>query len=364
MEDQLQTIQKEYKCVSCAAILSYVPGTTKQVCQYCQAENEFAVSDAAVEEMDFRTFLETADLSKDQVSISTVKCDSCGSETAFQQGVISDNCSFCGSQITIKESAHLIIMPNALLPFKIDKSNSLQLSDKWMKSKWYTPNDLKKMSSTHKLTGVYIPYWTFDAHVVTDYTGQRGEDYTDHETYTTMENGRSVTKTRTVTRTRWWSASGRVSDQFDDMLVLASNSLPPKNTAALEPWDMDQLVPYDEKFLSGFKAEAYQIDLKAGFEIATQQMKDTIEDTIRMDIGGDRQRIDEMESQYFDVTFKHVLLPVWISSFNYKGKIYRLMVNARTGEVQGELPYSFWKIFFVVLACLVVIAGVVLLFAH
>jgi hypothetical protein len=81
----------------------------------------------------------------------------------------------------------------------------------------------------------------------------------------------------------------------------------------------------------------------------------TIHQTICSDIGGDHQRVHSQDTDYFNVTFKHALLPVWISAYRYAGKTYRFLVNARTGEVQGERPYSWIKITLSILAVIMVI---------
>ena len=78
-------------------------------------------------------------------------------------------------------------------------------------------------------------------------------------------------------------------------------------------------------------------------------MTTTIHQLIRADIGGDQQRINETDTQYSDITFKHILLPFWIAGFRFHNKIYQFIVNGRTGEVQGDRPYSWIKIAFAVL---------------
>ena len=83
-------------------------------------------------------------------------------------------------------------------------------------------------------------------------------------------------------------------------------------------------------------------------------MISTIDRAIRSDIGGDEQRIRSQRSSYFDITFKHILLPIWISAYRFGDKPYRFVVNARTGEVQGERPWSVVKIVVAVLAMIVV----------
>ena len=75
------------------------------------------------------------------------------------------------------------------------------------------------------------------------------------------------------------------------------------------------------------------------------------------DIGGDEQRIDRVDTDHSAETFKHILLPVWMAAYNYNGRSYRFVVNGQTGRVQGERPWSAWKIAFAVIAAAIVAGG-------
>ena len=152
-----------------------------------------------------------------------------------------------------------------------------------------------------------------------------------------------------------------VTKFFDDVMVLASKSLPKKYTDALEPWDLQNLTPFSEKYLSGFKTESYQVDVKTGYEEAKTIMDKTIKQLVTKDIGGDEQKIYSTNTSYSNITFKHILLPIWISAYTFKNKVYRFLVNARTAEVQGERPWSWIKITLFVLMILAIIAGIILL---
>jgi len=167
-------------------------------------------------------------------------------------------------------------------------------------------------------------------------------------------------KTRTVRerRVRWSPARGRVARAFDDVLVLASKSLPKKFTDALAPWTLGDLKPYAPEFLSGFRAEAYTVELDDGFIEARQIMDRIIAQDIRRDIGGDEQRIHNVDTRVWDETFKHILLPVWVAAYKFRGKTYRFVVNGQTGAVQGERPYSPWKIALAVLGAAVVAGAI------
>ena len=190
------------------------------------------------------------------------------------------------------------------------------------------------------MQGIYVPYWTFDAQTDSRYTGQRGTVY--YVTQTVMRDGKR--EQVQVQKVRWSPASGRVARFFDDVLVLASRALPKPMTDALEPWDLSQMVPYTPEVLAGFQAEAYTITLPDALPEARAYMDRVIQRDVKFDIGGDRQQIATLDTKVSRVTFKHVLLPVWLAAYKYNGKTYRFVVNGQTGHVQGERPYSAIKI--------------------
>jgi hypothetical protein len=207
------------------------------------------------------------------------------------------------------------------------------------------------------LKGIYTPYWTYDADSDTTYQGQRGVDYTVTESY--VQDGE--TKTRQVTKTDWYSASGEVQVSFDDVLVIASKTLPKQYADNLAPWNLNKLQGYRDDYVSGFTVEAYQVALEPGFVDARTIMEEAIRSAICRDIGGDHQRITAMQPRYSNISFKHILLPIWLSSYKYGEKTYRFLVNGQTGEVQGERPYSYWKIAGAVLLAFVAVMVVIAL---
>jgi hypothetical protein len=224
----------------------------------------------------------------------------------------------------------------------------------WLGRLWFAPNGLQAYARKgRRLSGVYVPWWTFDARTATAYSGQRGTVYTEMRTVVRDGKRQSVP----VTQVRWRPVRGRVARAFDDVLVLASRSLPKKHTDALLPWDMSRLVPYTPAYLAGFRAEAYQVELPESWGEARQFMDRMIERDVRFDIGGDRQQITRLDTQVSDVTFKHILLPVWVAAYKFRGQSYRFVVNGQTGRVQGERPWSAWKIAFAVILGLLAAAA-------
>jgi len=336
---------KQFPCGQCGAKLSFAPGTESLKCPYCGAENAIPKSEKVVEELDYLTYLQKVAGDKETQQAQRIQCKQCAAETTMPPNATAGLCPFCGANMVFSARSTNLIKPEGLLPFKVKQSDALEDFRQWIRSLWFAPGDLKQYAqSDGKLVGVYIPSWTYDSDTVTSYTGERGVYYYTTESYTTTENGRTVTRTREVRHTRWSPASGVVSNSFDDILVVASRSLPKEYAERLEPWDVKNVVPYADEYLSGFRAESYQVTLEQGFEEAKQVMAAEILNAVRQDIGGNEQRVHSIDTHYPKITFRHLLLPVWLSAYRFHGKIFRILINARTGEVQGERPYSALKI--------------------
>jgi LSD1 subclass zinc finger protein len=346
---------KDFPCRACGAKLEFAPGQSALKCAYCGTENAIPeapaeLANAAVEELDYTAYLAKAAGNEVQIERQTITCAGCGAASQLPDNVTADRCPFCAMPLIAADAyAHRTIRPHAVAPFVIKDSDGKARFKKWIHGLWFAPNALKEAyRQAGGLKGMYLPYWTYDAETDTAYVGQRGDHYYVTENYT--ENGH--TRSRQVQRTRWSSAAGAVQVSFDDILVPATSSLPQDYLDKLEPWQLENLQPYREDYLAGFTVEAYQLGLEPGFKVACQRMEGPIRSAIAQDIGGDEQRIDNLSARYYDITFKHLLLPVWLSSYQYSGKTWRFLVNGQTGEVQGERPWSAWKIAFAVVSAL------------
>jgi LSD1 subclass zinc finger protein len=365
--DETKAINLELACTSCGALLKFKPGTRHLACEYCGSENEIAQPQNAndkIEETSLDNFLVKNFENEEKVEVTTVKCDGCHAVSTFDPRTSSDKCPFCASPLVLKNGAtSRLHKPQYVLPFGIDEKRSRENFSKWINSLWFAPSELKHYADrSGKINGMYLPFWTFDCTTRTSYSGQRGTHYYVTESYNAVENGKSVNRTRQVQKTRWTSASGNVSNVFDDLLIEASTSLHKEKLRALEPWDLKNLVAYNDKYLSGFRTETYQVDVKSGYHQAKERMDPIIESAIRSDIGGDTQRIHFYNSTYDNPSFKHVLLPVWLSAYRYNNKVYQILINARTGEVQGERPYSATKIALTVISGLIILMMLFFLF--
>lgn len=350
-----------YPCPQCGAPTAFKPGTHDLWCDHCDTRVAIERSTAAIVTYDLfgKTAIAAVGAAEITAGGREAVCKNCGARSMMTKQA--QRCVFCDSPMVAEvEDGARTIPPGGVLPFVLERGVAGDKFATWLKSRWFAPGDLVARARRDGLDGVYLPYWAYDAQTHTTYNGERGEHYYETETYT--ENGE--TKTRDVQKTRWWPASGAVDVSFDDLLVCGSPSLPEPMVRKLEPWDVAQLQPFDGRYLAGFVAERYRIDQSEAFKTAVERMNPVIRRAINDDIGGDEQRISSMNVDYESVGFRHVMMPLWLTAFHYRDRVFHVMVNARTGEVQGERPWSVMKIALFVLMIAAVIIAIVVLATH
>ncbi len=355
-----------YPCPACGADLLYEPRDGSLSCPHCGHKEAIQTSAEQVQERSFERYLQIRPEQLEQLAANAleVQCQSCSAMVTFIPPEVAGRCDFCGVQIVAQpKSADPILAPEGVLPFSITQPQASAGLREWLQSRWFAPNALKHFAQPDAIQGVYLPFWTYDTDTTTDYTGARGVHYYTTETYYEKDaQGNQQARTKQVRHTAWSPASGTVTRSFDDVLVPATISLAQNRLEALEPWDLAELVPYDPAFLSGFKAQRYQVDLAQGFQRVMQVIVPVIQSDVRQDIGGNEQMIHNISTHYSDISFKHLLLPVYAGAYRFNHKIYQIVVNGRTGEIQGDRPYSFWKIALFVAALLFMLLVIALVF--
>ena len=353
-----QPQEHRFPCDQCGADYRFDPTNGTLICDHCGHSEPISTGPwkgSSLKELDFNAAaaknLPEAEIEETRV----LSCPNCAAQVEFDPNTHAAECPFCATPVVTGTGINRHIKPRGVLPFALDERSAHKAMTDWLGRLWFAPNGLQAYARKgRKMQGIYVPYWTFDADTRSDYRGERGTVY--YQTRTITRDGKKVQEK--VAKVRWRSAAGKVARFFDDVLVLASHSLPKNYTDALEPWDLPALEPYQPQYLAGFRAEAYTVELQDGYTEARQHMARVIERDVRFDIGGDRQRIHDIDTTVSDVTFKHILLPVWLAVYKYRGETYRFVVNGRTGRVQGERPWSVLKISIAVVLGLLVAAGV------
>jgi hypothetical protein len=338
----------EFRCPACGGRMEFDAARGQLSCESCGATRALGQEDAeeTVVEYDLEHGLAAAAQRGFGTTLRRVGCEQCGAVVSYAENEPARRCDFCGSpQVVSREQSQLPIRPESVLPFRIDREAAAARFSSWLGALWLRPSNLKKLAAVSEMTGMYVPYWVFDASVRSDWTALAGYYYYVEETYqATDDRGRSVQRRRRVQKVRWQPARGGRDDSYDELLVCGSRGLPPELTQKLEPFDTRALRRYDPSFLAGWRAEEYSVDLNAAWKLGVERITQSQRARCSGDVPGDTQRALNVVNRFSDEKFKHVLLPIWISVYRYQGKPFRFLVNGQTGEVTGHAPWSVLKI--------------------
>lgn len=351
----------KFACPSCGAEAVWNPAKKALVCNYCgtTAPAEIQSSpagDTVIREHDLVAALRSIPDSKRgwRTEKTQVRCQNCNAISVFDPDKIGKRCDFCGASALVPyEEVKEAFQPESVLPKQLSETQVRDLMRQWYTSRWFAPSSLRTKALTDTVHGVYLPYWTFDANAHADWTAESGYYYYETESYTDAQGNR---QTRQVRKIRWQFSAGSLEHFFDDELIAATRGVDPKLLPKVEPFPTASLVPYDPAFLAGWTVERYQIDLVTAAASARESMEQQLRSLCASQVPGDTHRNLNVSARWFDQTFKHILVPVWLLTYDHHGKSYQVVINGFTGKIAGRRPYSFWKIFFFVVAILATIA--------
>ena len=360
MQDQDPVIvdtkeETDKKCPACGGTMEFDPKTGMLNCPYCGTTKEIEVENKSfvAEELDFFGSVE-GDSCDWGTETKSVICKGCGAETIYEAKDIANVCPYCGSTQVMEASAKKVMAPGGVITFAITAKEAAARFTSWIAKKFFCPKLAKQSARPAAFKGLYIPYWTFDANTSSNYFGQFGRA----RTVKTSDG-------KTQTKIDWYPTSGTYLESFDDILVCGSKDRAEALLSNVEPFDTTKAVEYKPEYMAGFIAESYTIRAKTAWETAKSKMAQFIRDGVRgkiqRDHGTSHANVLSVQTSYRNVTYKYLLLPVWISSYQYKGKVYRFIINGQTGKVSGKTPISWVKVGIVTLAVIAAIAMIVLM---
>lgn len=363
------TAQKKYSCPACGGEAQWNPAKKALICPFCgtvaPAQEELnAAGEQVIVEHDLVAALRGIpdDQRGWQAKKTMVKCQSCQAISVFDPEHVSERCSFCGSTSLVSyEEIKESFRPESLLPMKLPESQVRDAMRRWYGSRWFAPNRLKDLAATDTVKGLYIPYWTFDAQVHAEWTAESGYYYYVTETYRDSDG---QMKTRQVQKIRWEPSAGALDHFFDDELVPASRGVHEEMLRRIEPFPTKELKAYNAGFLSGWVVERYQIDLMAAAKEARDEMEAEMRQLCAAQVPGDTHRNLQVQDDYSGQTFKHILVPIWLLSYNYRAKVYQVVMNGYTGRVAGRYPKSWIKVSLAVAGAIIVFGIVAVLASH
>ncbi len=362
MTDQPVSHQTEtFECPQCGAPrMDYDPATGGLKCPQCNYTQTIAAAQAAIAEHDLTTALSDTGKARGYGrEMKAVKCNACGATTQVDPAVVSTMCPFCGSpQVLEQKPDPNLVQPESVIPFQLTSDQAYQNYKKWLGKGFFRPRDVIQKSGGAQMQGVYLPFWTFDAHAESRWTAESGNYYYETEHYTTTENGKTVRKTRQVQKVRWYPSSGHHADDYDDVLVSGTTSGDQPMLQKIYPFETAKLLPYKPDYLSGWAAEAYRIPLADAWKNGQEVIRKEEYGKCDRQVPGDTHRNLNVRTQLSQTTYKHVLLPVFLANYRYNTRLYHFMVNGQTGEVQGQAPVDWVKVAIVVVIVLAILAVV------
>lgn len=343
-----------FPCPSCGGELHWDPGATQMKCPFCDSLVDIPKDGAfQAEEHDLMEFLERHPKAEGYgVPMDEFSCKSCGATAKVPGGRRDMNCPFCGTTYIFeaKKAAEEVLQPESVVPFSISKESCLEKFKKWIGTGWFRPNDLKKLGKLDRITGIYMPYFTFDAQADSDWTADAGHYYYVTERVAVTRNGKTEYENRQVQKIRWEPASGRRSDFYDDVTIPAVSQQRLDLMTHVLPFDMKGLKPYDTRFLSGFSVLNAEVPLKQVYGVAKANVESDQRSRCSGDVPGDTQRNLSVRTLLSRQTFKHLMCPLWVGSFKYKAKVFAFLINGQTGALYGEKPWSWVKIVLFILS--------------
>ena len=355
---------KKFACPACGADARWEPARQSLVCPYCSTVSPAKLADdgSLIEESDLAKALRglPEDQRGWQAETRSVRCQNCHAISVFEPKHVAQRCDFCGSPAIVDiEEQQAPIRPSSLLPFVVPEADVRESMRRWYATRWFAPNKLKAWAVTDTVHGVYLPYWTFDAQVQARWTAESGYYYFETESY---RDSQGKHQTRQVRKVRWVPSSGNLDHFFDDELVAASKGVRGDLLTKIEPFPTTtDLKPYDPGYVAGWVVEQYQLDLLAAAERSRQAMDSKVRSMCASQVPGDTHRNLRVHANYAGQTFKHILAPVWLLSYDYGRRNYQVVVNGSTGTIAGDRPYSWIKITLAVIAGLLLIGFFVLL---
>ncbi len=347
-EDTIQETDK--KCDCCGGVMDFNPAKGNLVCPYCGTEKEIQVNNKAFTAQEQRFDLSGKKNTCDWgTATKTVVCKSCGAKTVYDVNEIANECPYCGSNQVMEAADENVMAPGGVVLFKLDAKAASDRFRHWIRGKFFCPKLAKDSARPKAFKGIYVPFWTFDSQTSSQYSGRYGINRTVRD-----KDG------KTTVKTTWYHTHGSISYMMDDILVCASSKQNEAMLREIEPYNTKDAAEYRPEYMAGFMAERYTIDSKDAWNTARDRMdailREEIEQKIRRERHADQIGHIDIQTVHKNVTYKYLLLPVWMSSFQYKGNIYHFMVNGQTGEVGGESPISWIKVFFVIAAVIAVLA--------
>jgi len=272
-----------------------------------------------------------------------LSCQRCGAVSLWPPEQKAIECPYCASpQMIASVETEALIDPQGIAVMQISEKEAVRRTQAWFGRGWFAPDDLSKAVKKHVLHPAYYPFWTFDGTVEIHWSCEINEGSSD--------------------ASNWIMRSGSEFELFNDMIVPGLQRLSFKELRKLGPYNLMDMVEFKPEYLAGWPALTYDRPLAKATLLARERVVQYLRQQMHNRVAPGRQKrgLKTGSVKWHDMTFKYVLLPLWIGTYHYQGKPYQVFVNGQTGKVSGEKPRDMLKtillITSMILSLLVVLA--------
>lgn len=324
-----------FKCQNCGGNVVYSPERHKMFCPYCESEESQEVK--------------TSDGGEIRI------CPDCGGEIPLKEHTSATQCPYCNNFLILDERMAGEYLPKVVIPFQLGKDTCKNSLREKFRKNVFIPTDFLSEARLDSLEGDYVPFWLYDYDINVDYQAEG----TKVRSWTSGN--------MSYTETSYYDVRRNLDIAFQDIPVDASVQMPDDVMDLMEPYDYKQMIPFDPKYLSGFRAERYNMSAVQAENRAKHKMTEDTNVLVKAQVSG----YSSVRTQRNDVRIQNAkqtfgLLPVWRYLYRYAGREYPFYVNGQTGKIVGIPPVSGKKVLAyagTLWACLMMILGNMMLWA-
>ena len=364
----------QYKCPNCGGNVKYSPASGFE-CESCGSVFEKKVLDdykaamdlkngvntavgaagAAEAEAEAETLTDSGDYnwsdasSNDTINVEKLfKCQSCGAEVVGDATTVASQCPYCGSPVVVMNMTNGINKPDFVIPFKLDEKQAGEALKSLYKGKHFIPKAFSLANKIKEIKPMYVPFWLFDCNAEADclYDATRVSHWSD--------------SSYNYTRTEHYDARRSGTMRFDRVPVDGSFKMDDAYMDSIEPFDYSGLLDFDPAYLSGYLANKYDMDAKACFPRAEERIKQTVQSEFAKTVTGYHGVTARSTNIKADNgSYRYALLPVYMVTTKYNGKLYTFAINGQTGKVTGQIPCDkgkYWLTFAAIAAAIIAVA--------
>ncbi len=315
-----------YSCPECGGSMVFNPGEGKLQCEYCdslftreEVEKYFAEKEQKINDRE-----EGKEWGEDEQNMKGYNCSSCGAEIIADNNTAVVRCPYCGNQTIAPVQFTGTLKPDYVLPFAFSKKQAMEKYKDYYSKRWLLPKSFLSSNKVEEIQGVYVPFWLFSG--TADAEGV-------YEAFDEKEDGNfritDYYKSERSGKAGFTYVPADASVRMDDALM-----------DSIEPYDFEKLETFTTAYLPGFLAEKFDVNEEDDRKRAEERITQTIKDKLHESIGHDGYDTQEEKVNIKFNKTDYALLPVWILSTSWEGRIWTFAMNGQTGNFTGDLPVS------------------------